>query len=145
MPGCQLQHVAAASPNAGWTVTLDDPAAFTGTILGFVAGNTLDLTGRPATGLSFAGGVLAVQNGGTVVASLHFAGSCTSADFSIGPDGHGGTEIGIASARPPNASTAINGSITTTENHAVSGSVTSSGDTDGKSPTLLMWAPPTTR
>jgi hypothetical protein len=81
--------------NAGWTVMLDYPA-FTGTILGFAAGDTLDLTGRPATGVTYSGGVLTVQNGGTVVATLNLAGSYTSADFSVQADGHGGTEIGIA-------------------------------------------------
>ena len=116
-------------PNAGWTVTLDNP--FTGTISGFAAGDTLDLTGRPATGVTYSGGVLTVQNGATVVATLNLAGSYTSADFSVGSDGQGGTAIGIASARPPDTPTAISGSITTTENHAVSGSVTSTGDTDG--------------
>jgi hypothetical protein len=118
--------------NAGWTVTLDNPAAFTGTIWGFMAGDILDLTGQAATGVTYAGGVLTVQNGGTVVAALNLAGSYTSADFSVASDGHGGTGIGIAAATgPPDAPTAINGSVTTTENQAVSGSVTSTGDTDG--------------
>jgi hypothetical protein len=116
--------------NAGWTVTLDNPAAFNGTISGFAAGDILDLTGRAATGVTYAGGMLTVQNGGTVVATLNLAGSYTSADFSVGFDGHGGTAIGIAAARPPDTPTAINGSVTTTENHTVSGSVTSTGDTD---------------
>jgi hypothetical protein len=114
--------------NAGWTVTLDNP--FTGTILGFAAGDILDLTGRGATGVTYAGGVLTVQNGGAVVATLNLAGSYTTADFSVGADGHGGTNIGIAAALPPGTPTAINGSVTTTENHTVSGSVTSTGDTD---------------
>jgi Bacterial Ig domain len=117
-------------PNAGCMVTLADPAAFTGTIAGFSAGDTLDLIGRAATGVTYAGGVLTVQNGGTVVAALNLAGSYTTADFSIGSDGHGGTDIGIAAALPPGSPTAINGSVTTAENHAVSGSVTSTGDTD---------------
>jgi hypothetical protein len=115
--------------HAGWTVTLDDP--FTGTILGFTAGDILDLAGRAATGVTYSGGVLTVQNGGTVVAAVNLAGSYTTADFSIGSDGHGGTNIGIAAALPPGTPTAINGSVTTAENHAVSGSVTSTGDTDG--------------
>ncbi len=91
--------------DAVWTVTLDNPAAFTGTISGFTAGDILDLIGRAATGVTYAGGVLTVQNGGTVVAALNLAGSYTSADFSIGPDGHGGTAIGsrtrnTSSSRP---------------------------------------------
>ena len=82
-------------PNAGWTVTLDNPAAFTGTISGFAAGDILDLTGRAATGVTYAGGVLTVKNGGAVVTALHLTGSYTTADFSLSSDGHGGTNIGI--------------------------------------------------
>jgi hypothetical protein len=115
--------------NAGWTATFDN--AFTGTISGFAAGDILDLIGKAATGVTYAGGVLTVQNGGTVVAAFNLAGSYNTADFSVGSDGHGGTVIGIAAALPSDTPTAINGSVTTAENHAVSGSVTSTGDTDG--------------
>jgi len=82
--------------NANWTVTVDNTAAFTGMISGFAAGDILDLTGKAATGATYAGGVLTVQNGGTIVAAFNLAGSYTSADFSLGSDGHGGTAIGIA-------------------------------------------------
>jgi hypothetical protein len=82
--------------NADWTVTLDNPAAFTGVVSGFGSGDILDLTGKAATGVSYSGGVLTVENGGTVVATFNLAGSYSSADFSIGADGHGGTAIGIA-------------------------------------------------
>jgi hypothetical protein len=116
--------------NADCRVTVDNSAAFTGTIMGFTAGDILDLTGLTATGVTYAGGVLTVQNGGTFVAAINLAGSYTSADFSIGSDGLGGTNIGIAAALPPEAPTAINGSVTTAENHMVSGSVTSTGDID---------------
>jgi len=76
--------------NANWTVTVDNTAAFTGMISGFAAGDILDLTGKAATGATYAGGVLTVQNGGTIVAAFNLARSYTSADFSLGSDGHGG-------------------------------------------------------
>jgi len=87
--------------NANWTVTIDNTAAFTGMISGFAAGDILDLNGKAATGATYAGGVLTVQNGGTIVAAFNLARSYASADFSLGSDGHGGTAIGIAAAASP--------------------------------------------
>jgi len=81
---------------APWTVTLDDPAAFTGTIWGFANGDFIDLTGRIADGVNYSGGVLTVLNGPNVVAAINLAGPYTSADFSLSPDGLGGTDIGLA-------------------------------------------------
>jgi hypothetical protein len=87
--------------NAAWTVTLDDPTAFTGTISGFASGDFIDLTGRVATDVSYSGGVLTVLNGPDVVATLNVADSYTSADFTLSPDGLGGTDIGIPATGPP--------------------------------------------
>jgi hypothetical protein len=91
---------------AAWTVTLDNPAAFTGTISGFASGDFIDVTGRGATGVSYSGtaatgasysgNVLTVFNGPDVVAALNLVGSYSSGDFSLSPDGLGGTDIGIA-------------------------------------------------
>ena len=64
-------------PGAPWTVTLDNPAAFTGTISGFAKGDFIDLTGMAATGVSYSGGVLTVLNGSSVVATLNLAGPPT--------------------------------------------------------------------
>jgi hypothetical protein len=89
-------------PGAPWTVTLDNPAAFTGTISGFSKGDFIDLTGRAATDVSYAGRVLTVLNGPTVVATLNLVGSYTSADFTLSPDGQGGTDIGTHITSPPN-------------------------------------------
>jgi hypothetical protein len=88
-------------PGAAWTVTLDDPAAFTGTISGFASGDIIDLTGRAATNVTYSSGVLTVLNGDATVATLNLAGSYTSADFSLRPDGLGGPETGIAATGPP--------------------------------------------
>jgi hypothetical protein len=92
--------------NAAWTVTIDNPEAFTGTISGFANGDILDLTGRAATGVWYSGGVLTVLNGDATVATLNLAGfnlagSYTSADFTLSSDGLGGTDIGIAATGPP--------------------------------------------
>jgi hypothetical protein len=88
-------------PNAAWTVTIDNPEAFTGTISGFASGDILDLTGRAATGVCYSADVLTVLNGDATVATLNLAGSCTSADFTLTSDGLGGTAIGIAATGPP--------------------------------------------
>jgi hypothetical protein len=75
---------------------LATPAAFAGTIEGFKHGNLIDLQGKPFTSFTtekFANGTLTVKNGATTVASLHFAGSYTTASFHLSSDGHSGTLI----------------------------------------------------
>jgi len=105
LPGLGTSFVNFASvvfdPGAAWTVTLDDPTAFTGTISGFVSGDIIDLTGRAATNVTYSSGVLTVLNGDATVATLNLAGSYTPADFSLSPDGLGGPEPGIAATGPP--------------------------------------------
>jgi hypothetical protein len=105
LPGLGTSFVNFASvvfdPGAAWTVTLDDPAAFTGTISGFASGDIIDLTGRAATNVTYSSGVLTVLNGDATVATLNLAGSYTSADFSLSPDGLAGPEPGIAATGPP--------------------------------------------
>jgi hypothetical protein len=82
---------------AAWTVTLDDPAAFTGTMSGFASGDFIDLTGRAATDVNYSGSVLSVFNGPDVVATLNLVGPYSSGDFSLSPDGLGGADIGSSS------------------------------------------------
>jgi hypothetical protein len=72
---------------------LGAPGVFAGLIAGFGAHDLIDLLHAPATGVSFANGVLKVQNGAATVASLHLAGSYTSANFRLTTDNHGGTLI----------------------------------------------------
>ena len=104
LPGLGTSFVNFASvvfdPGAAWTVTLD-PVAFTGTISGFASGDIIDLTGSAATNVTYSNGVLTVLNGDATVATLNLAGSYTSADFSLSPDGFGGPEPGIAVTGPP--------------------------------------------
>ena len=111
--------------NAAWTVGLDNPAAFTGTISGFASGDFLDLTGRSANSVSYSGGVLTVFNDANVVATLNLVGSYTSADFTLTPDGLGGTDIGIGSSGP----LAVTGPPSATMNGATGSSTTSPATT----------------
>lgn len=69
------------------------PSDFAGSIVGFGAGDSIDLLRTPQTGDVYAGGVLAVFNGATCVARLHFGGDYASSNFVLGSDGHGGTLI----------------------------------------------------
>jgi hypothetical protein len=74
-------------------VELDHPLSFFGQIVGFHAGDIIDLTkptGFAETGYSYSGGVLTIMDGSATVASLHFQGNYTTSDFSLGADGHGG-------------------------------------------------------
>jgi len=67
------------------------PLAFTGTISGFGSNARIDLLNTPETSYSYANNILTVQNGSTIVASLHFTDSSNS--FSLTSDQHGGTFI----------------------------------------------------
>jgi hypothetical protein len=81
---------------SGGLLDLAAPAGFAGAISGFGAGDTIDLLSTSATGFGYAGGVLSVMNGGSTVATLHFNGSYTMSSFTVGSDGHGGTQIGFS-------------------------------------------------
>lgn len=78
---------------AGGTLELGGPASFLGHIAGFGASDVIELAAAAATTLSYAGGVLTVDDGSTAVAQLHFNGSYTSASFSLSADGHGNSLI----------------------------------------------------
>ena len=75
------------------TALMDRPLRFKATISGFAGGDVIDLVGRQADGLSFASHQLVVTEGRRTVADLHFAGDYTTGEFSLSPDGNGGTEI----------------------------------------------------
>ena len=89
------------------TIELEQPLRFNATIAGFAAGDAIDLLGQPATDLVYAGGVLTVGDNGQTVADLRIAGSHNATDFTLSPDGNGGSDItlaiGVASERPPPA------------------------------------------
>jgi hypothetical protein len=64
-----------------------------GMISGFAAQDSIDLLKTAANGLSYSGGILTVTEAGTAIAHLHFAGSYSSASFTLTPDGQSGTSI----------------------------------------------------
>jgi hypothetical protein len=78
-------------PNA--LLDLDHPASFLGTIAGFGATDTLDLTkptGITETSFNYSNGVLTILDGSTVEASVNITGNYTTQNFAVGSDGHGG-------------------------------------------------------
>ena len=85
---------------AAWTVSGQAAELKAATIGGFGQGDTIDLTnvafGATAKG-SFAGGVLTVKTGAATSATLTFAGSAANPVFALASDGHGGTDITLAS------------------------------------------------
>ena len=85
------------------TLALTTPSGFAAAILGFAAGNEIDLIGVTATAVSYQSNVLTVLNGTTTVASLNLSGSYSSdTDFEVVSDGNGGSLITIGSAPAPN-------------------------------------------
>lgn len=78
--------------NAG-LLDLGTPSQFLGVIAGFGGSAEIDLLHTNATGLSFANGVLSIEDGAKTVASLNFTGSYNTSDFVLGSDGHNGTAI----------------------------------------------------
>ncbi len=73
------------------TLNVALPASFHGLIGGFGATDAIDLLNVSATSESYAKGVLTLTSGTSAVADLRFSGAYTSSDFTLTPDGHGGT------------------------------------------------------
>jgi hypothetical protein len=87
-------QIAAIAFGADDLLKLDTPAAVTSVLSGFGTGDTIDLSGLQAGSLSYAGGTLTLYGPGEhVVDTLAFAGSYTTGDFGLHPDGAGGTDI----------------------------------------------------
>ncbi len=81
------------------TLALKSAAAFAATISGLAVTDTIDLMGRKATGASVNGSdQLVIVNGATTVAKLQLTGTYTGATFTIGSDGHGGTNVTLLTA-----------------------------------------------
>lgn len=78
------------------TLVLDTPRRFSATISGFQAGDAIDLADVKANGLAFADHELLLTRNGRTVADLHFAGRYRAGEFALSRDGHGGTEITLA-------------------------------------------------
>jgi hypothetical protein len=72
---------------------LASPGSFAATIAGFMNGDTIDLLATQVTGIVYQGQSLTVDNNGSTVAVLHFAGSYVQNDFTTTSDGHSGTLI----------------------------------------------------
>jgi hypothetical protein len=80
------------------TLALKIPNAFLATIGGLAAGDNIDLLTLAATGASVnAKDQLVVVNGAKTVATLQLSGNYVGAAFSTKADGHGGTNIELAS------------------------------------------------
>ena len=93
-----LQDGAASGQTASFTASsgtleLSTPTMFMGHIAEFGGTDVIELAATAATTLSFQSGVLSVDNGSTLVASLRLNGNYTTASFSLTADGHGNSLI----------------------------------------------------
>ncbi len=84
----------AIDPGASWLIG-GDTVGLGGTISGFAPGDTIDLTGFVATGKTFTSNVLTLSDGNTIE-TLNLPGSYQTGQFTIEPDGTGGTFITVA-------------------------------------------------
>jgi hypothetical protein len=73
-------------------VAFGAPSSVSGTIAGLTSGDTLDLLGFKAAGVTVVGHTLTANSSGGAV-HLTFAGSYTGANFTFGTDHHGGTNL----------------------------------------------------
>ena len=75
------------------TLVLGSPASFTATLSGFGSGDQIDLAGVKANALSYANGTLTLFGAGhSTVATLNFAGSYSTANFTL-EEQHGTAEV----------------------------------------------------
>jgi Hint domain len=75
------------------TLDLASPGAFLGTILGFQAGDTIDLAGLAGDTSSFNDGTLTFTDAGTIDANIAFAGNVTASELILSQDGAGGVTV----------------------------------------------------
>jgi hypothetical protein len=93
--GTQIINFGSIVFDAGATWFLaGNTTGLSGTISGFAVGDTIDLTGVTATGSSYSGGILTIQEAGGS-ATLHLPGAFTTASFSVVPVA-GGTDISLS-------------------------------------------------
>jgi hypothetical protein len=93
---------------ASATLALKAPTKFAATISGFAVSDTIDLLKIIATGARInAKDQLVIVDGTTTVATLKLTGTYTGSIFTIGSDGHGGTDVTLLTAAsvPPAAAT----------------------------------------
>jgi hypothetical protein len=85
----------------GGVLAMAAPSLFKATIAAFASGDAIDLLQKAATGATLeAGDKLVVTNGARTVATLQLSGDYAGDSFSVAADGHGGTEIVLASPPP---------------------------------------------
>jgi fibronectin-binding autotransporter adhesin len=83
---------------AAATLALARPKAFHAALVGFAAGDIIDLLAIKATGASVnADDQLVVVNGTKTVATLQLSGNYDGATFTTGSDGRGGTDVTLTS------------------------------------------------
>ncbi|MCX7384996.1 MAG: matrixin family metalloprotease [Alphaproteobacteria bacterium] len=85
---------------AGGLLKIQTPSGFLGQIVGFGAGDTIDLVGLASTSVSLSGNTLNVLNGASVVDTLHLVGDYSGASVSRASDGAGGSKLTIAGVNP---------------------------------------------
>jgi hypothetical protein len=78
---------------AGAILALSDAAAFAANTLDFGSSDIIDLLKTTATSATWANNELTIKNGAQVIATLELTGNYTGDTFSVGSDGHGGTDI----------------------------------------------------
>ena len=81
-------------------LVLDAPGLFSGGIVGFGAGDTIDLSGVVGNGATLSGGTLEVTENGVVVDRIGAPGLANTGSFTAVGDGAGGTVIGVAGLAP---------------------------------------------
>jgi hypothetical protein len=77
---------------AEWSIS-GDTSGLAGTISGFAAGDTIELTDVTATGSSFVGSILTLDETGGGTATLDLPGTFTLASFVVTPGVSSGTEV----------------------------------------------------
>ncbi len=93
-----VADVAFAASGSGHLV-VDTTSMPTSEMIGFAAGDTIDLQQSRVRSVSFANGTLTLDNPpGNTIGSLSFLGAYDTANFTLTADGHGGTDIGFTSA-----------------------------------------------
>jgi predicted Zn-dependent protease len=79
---------------------LNSPSLFNGSIIGFGAGDTIDLAGLAANGATLSDGTLNVTYNSTLVDSLSAPGLANTGSFTAQGDGNTGTDITVAGLTP---------------------------------------------
>lgn len=81
---------------SGLSVLIEEPSAtIRGAIANFQQGDTIDTAGLVANGFTYSGGVLTLEDNGTIVAQPTVSTPYASPVFTLTPDGAGGTDVTV--------------------------------------------------